>query len=196
MLVVELPAASCPRYFHRCHSRVCPPPLAGCYTCYPRGRFAGWLTGTATAFLPSLYNAQMACTNNLSAAQRNKCSEKPKPGKHCIGNSSGASHLHHLHSCMLSQWVRLTPSMSRQGNCVQDIDKSQDWWHQAAEDARQAAATQVAWLRANMGPRFSAKLLAVTQRIIKSVGLHDGNPAHQFPTLAGSHLSQACTSSL
>jgi len=41
-----------------------------------------------------------------------------------------------------------------------------------------------------MGPRFSRRLLAVTREIMKKVGLHDGQPAHRFPVLAGSHLSE------
>ena len=61
---------------------------------------------------------------------------------------------------------------------------------QAAADARSAAGAQAAWLRAQMGPRFSRRLLAVTREIMKKVGLHDGQPAHRFPVLAGSHLSE------
>ncbi len=61
---------------------------------------------------------------------------------------------------------------------------------QAAADARSAAGAQAAWLRAQMGPRFSRRLLAVTREIMKKVGLHDGQPAHRFPVLAGSHLSK------
>lgn len=61
---------------------------------------------------------------------------------------------------------------------------------QAAVDARSAAAAQTAWLRAQMGPHFSRKLLQVTREIEKRISLHDGNPAHRFPVLAGSHLSE------
>ena len=69
------------------------------------------------------------------------------------------------------------------------------WRHaQAAADARGAAAAQTAWLRAQMGPHFSRKLLQVTREIEKRISLHDGNPAHRFPRLAGSYLSdvRAC----
>ena len=66
---------------------------------------------------------------------------------------------------------------------------------QAAVDARGAAAAQTAWLRAQMGPHFSRKLLQVTREIEKRISLHDGNPAHRFPVLAGSYLTEVCQSS-
>ena len=59
-------------------------------------------------------------------------------------------------------------------------------------DARGAAAAQTAWLRAQMGPHFSRKLLQVTREIEKRISLHDGNPAHRFPILAGSYLTEVC----
>lgn len=65
---------------------------------------------------------------------------------------------------------------------------------QAAVDARGAAAAQTAWLRAQMGPHFSRKLLQVTREIEKRISLHDGNPAHRFPVLAGSYLSEVWAS--
>ncbi|KAK9830879.1 hypothetical protein WJX81_001263 [Elliptochloris bilobata] len=61
---------------------------------------------------------------------------------------------------------------------------------QAAADAKGAAEAQTAWLRAQMGPHFSRKLLQYTRDIQKHISLHDGNPDNRFPYLAGSHLSE------
>ena len=61
---------------------------------------------------------------------------------------------------------------------------------QAAADARGAADAQIAWLRANMGQYFSRKLLSVVRRIERYMGLHDSDPGHHFPRLAGSYLTE------
>lgn len=63
---------------------------------------------------------------------------------------------------------------------------------QAAADARGAADAQAAWLRAHMGPHFGRRLLGVVRNIQRFMGAHDGRPDHQFPRLAGSHLSEVC----
>ena len=61
---------------------------------------------------------------------------------------------------------------------------------QAAADAKGAADAQTAWLRANMGRYFSRKLLSVVRRIERYMGLHDNDPGHHFPRLAGSYLTE------
>jgi hypothetical protein len=61
---------------------------------------------------------------------------------------------------------------------------------QAAADARGAAHAQEVWLKANMAPHFSRKLLGVVKRIERNMGPHDGDASHQFPRLAGSFLSE------
>ncbi len=63
---------------------------------------------------------------------------------------------------------------------------------QAAADARSAAEVQAAWLRGAMGPHFGRRLLGVVRNIQRFMGAHDGRPAHQFPNLAGSYLSEVC----
>ena len=47
-----------------------------------------------------------------------------------------------------------------------------------------------------MGAYFSRKLLSVVRRIERHVGAHDDDPGHQFPSLAGSYLSDVSLASL
>ena len=61
---------------------------------------------------------------------------------------------------------------------------------QAQADAHTAGEAQTAWLRANLAPHFTQKLLRVVRDILKWVAAHDGEPRHQFPLLAGSHLTE------
>ena len=61
---------------------------------------------------------------------------------------------------------------------------------QAQADARTAGEAQTAWLKANLAPHFTQKLLRVVRDILKWVAAHDGEPRHQFPLLAGSHLTE------
>ena len=41
-----------------------------------------------------------------------------------------------------------------------------------------------------MGRYFSRKLLSVVRRIERYMGLHDHDPGHHFPRLAGSYLTE------
>ncbi len=66
---------------------------------------------------------------------------------------------------------------------------------QAQADARTAGEVQTAWLKANLAPHFTQKLLRVVRDILKWVAAHDGEPRHQFPLLAGSHLTEVCLAS-
>ena len=61
---------------------------------------------------------------------------------------------------------------------------------QAQADARTAGEVQTAWLKANLAPHFTQKLLRVVRDVLKWVAAHDGEPRHQFPLLAGSHLTE------
>ena len=63
---------------------------------------------------------------------------------------------------------------------------------QAQADARTAGEAQAAWLKANLAPHFTQKLLRVVRDILKWVAAHDGEARHQFPLLAGSHLTEVC----
>lgn len=61
---------------------------------------------------------------------------------------------------------------------------------QALADARSAEQMQVDWLRDQMAPHFTQKLLRCTRDILKWIGAHDSDSKHQFPILAGSHLPE------
>ena len=61
---------------------------------------------------------------------------------------------------------------------------------QAVADARSAEQMQVDWLKSEMAPHFTQKLLRCTRDILKWIGAHDSDSKHQFPTLAGSHLQE------
>ena len=64
---------------------------------------------------------------------------------------------------------------------------------QAVADARSAEQMQVDWLKSEMAPHFTQKLLRCTRDILKWIGAHDSDSKHQFPTLAGSHLQEVLT---
>ena len=49
---------------------------------------------------------------------------------------------------------------------------------------------QVDWLRDQIPPHFTQKLLRCTRDILKWIGAHDSDSKHQFPILAGSHLPE------
>ena len=61
---------------------------------------------------------------------------------------------------------------------------------QALADARSAEQMQVEWLKEQMAPHFTQKLLRCTRDILKWIGAHDSDSKHQFPILAGSHLHE------
>lgn len=61
---------------------------------------------------------------------------------------------------------------------------------QALADARSAEQMQVEWLKEQMAPHFTQKLLRCTRDILKWIGAHDSDSKHQFPILAGSHLCE------
>ena len=61
---------------------------------------------------------------------------------------------------------------------------------QAVADAQGAEQMQIDWLKSEMGPHFTQKLLRCTRDILKWIGAHDSDSKHQFPILAGSHLSE------
>lgn len=61
---------------------------------------------------------------------------------------------------------------------------------QALADARSAEQMQVDWLRDQIPPHFTQKLLRCTRDILKWIGAHDSDSKHQFPVLAGSHLPE------
>ena len=52
---------------------------------------------------------------------------------------------------------------------------------------------QVDWLKSEMAPHFTQKLLRCTRDILKWIGAHDSDSKHQFPILAGSHLTEVTT---
>ena len=64
---------------------------------------------------------------------------------------------------------------------------------QAAADARESEDAQVAWLQANLSPLFARRLLRIVHDIASYIAPHTGNPSHQYPLLAGSHLTQVRT---
>jgi hypothetical protein len=49
---------------------------------------------------------------------------------------------------------------------------------------------QLSWLKANIGTRFARKLLRLTREIGRQINPHTNKDEHQFPILAGSHLTQ------
>ena len=61
---------------------------------------------------------------------------------------------------------------------------------QGLADARSAEQMQVDWLRDQIPPHFTQKLLRCTRDILKWIGAHDSDSKHQFPILAGSHLPE------
>ena len=61
---------------------------------------------------------------------------------------------------------------------------------QALADAQSAEQMQVEWLKDQMAPHFTQKLLRCTRDILKWIGAHDSDAKHQFPILAGSHLPE------
>lgn len=61
---------------------------------------------------------------------------------------------------------------------------------QAVADAHSAEQMQIDWLKAQMAPHLTQKLLRCTRDILKWIGAHDSDAKHQFPTLAGSHLPE------
>ncbi len=105
----------------------------------------------------------------------------PTPTCPC-GQGSGCEH-----DCALAK-------QNRQSSDIQAVSaRMQSAKHapQAAADARGAAEVQAAWLAEHMGPHFGRRLLGVVRNIQRFMGAHDGRPQHQFPRLAGSHLSEA-----
>lgn len=63
----------------------------------------------------------------------------------------------------------------------------------SATDGELAAltASQTSWLKEAMPVAFTDKLLRTVKHISLHVGARDGRPDHEFPRLAGSHLTQA-----
>ena len=61
---------------------------------------------------------------------------------------------------------------------------------QALADAQSSEQMQVEWLKDQMAPHFTQKLLRCTRDILKWIGAHDSDSKHQFPILAGSHLQE------
>ena len=61
---------------------------------------------------------------------------------------------------------------------------------QALADARSAEQMQLDWLKDQIPPHFTQKLLRCTRDILKWIGAHDSDSKHQFPILAGSHLPE------
>lgn len=64
---------------------------------------------------------------------------------------------------------------------------------QALADAQSAEQMQVEWLKEQMAPHFTQKLLRCTRDILKWIGAHDSDSKHHFPILAGSHLPEVTT---
>ena len=63
-------------------------------------------------------------------------------------------------------------------------------------DAQSAEQMQIEWLKSEMAPHFTQKLLRCTRDILKWIGAHDSDSKHQFPILAGSHLPEVSLCSL
>jgi len=59
----------------------------------------------------------------------------------------------------------------------------------AAAAAAGGEAAQVAWLKANLDSALGRRLLRVVADADAALGAHDGDAAHAFPELVGSHLS-------
>ena len=59
----------------------------------------------------------------------------------------------------------------------------------AAASAAGGEAAQVAWLKANLDSALGRRLLRVVADADAALGAHDGDAAHAFPELVGSHLS-------
>ncbi len=61
---------------------------------------------------------------------------------------------------------------------------------QALMEGQGVEEAQQQWLRENMQPHFARKSIKTVTQIAQHVLASDGNPAHAFPQLAGSHLTK------
>ena len=99
-------------------------------------------------------------------------------GQHAISVAKRYDELHMAKSQHL-RWCFLTKTSAAVSHVLQ-----------ALADARSAEQMQVDWLRDQIPPHFTQKLLRCTRDILKWIGAHDSDSKHQFPVLAGSHLPE------